>query len=276
MSIEPQTVPGKAGLAEIITDPFGAVAAFDYDGTLAPIVDDPSQATPLPDVLSPLAELTDMFARAVIITGRPAQQVVDLAGFAGEDSIEGLVVLGHYGFERWDSASGNVESITPPDGLDQARSRLPDLLHDHEAATAYVEDKGLSVAVHTRRTGDPEATFDRLVEPLRSLADEVGLHLEPGRLVLELRPVGMDKGQALRGVLQAVDARSVLFAGDDLGDLPAYAEVERFRGEGGAGLLVCSGSAEVSELAKRADLVVDGPRGVAAFLSGLVSQLREP
>ena len=66
---------------------------------------------------------------------------------------------------------------------------------------------------------------------------------------------------------------AVVFIGDDLGDLPAFAAVEALRGEGLPGLLVCSGSTEVTEVAERADLVVDGPEGVAALLQTLADEL---
>jgi trehalose 6-phosphate phosphatase len=108
---------------------------------------------------------------------------------------------------------------------------------------------------------------------LRDLARASGLVAEPGRFVVELRPPGMDKGQALRTLAEEVEARAVVFTGDDLGDLPAFDEVARMRGEGLPGLLVCSGSAEVTALADKADLVVDGPDGVAAFIDDLVSAL---
>jgi trehalose 6-phosphate phosphatase len=78
----------------------------------------------------------------------------------------------------------------------------------------------------------------------------------------------MDKGHALSLFLAERAARSVLFAGDDLGDLAAF---EAVRASGLPGVTVCSGSAEVAELAERADIVVDGPDGVVALLSELVS-----
>jgi trehalose 6-phosphate phosphatase len=81
----------------------------------------------------------------------------------------------------------------------------------------------------------------------------------------------MDKGQALRSLVDEVGPRTVVFTGDDLGDLPAFEEVARLRSAGMTGLLVCSGSTEVSELAERADLVVDGPAGVAEFIADLVA-----
>jgi trehalose 6-phosphate phosphatase len=84
----------------------------------------------------------------------------------------------------------------------------------------------------------------------------------------------MDKGAALSAYVREVGATSVLYAGDDLGDLPAFAAVDELRKDGVPGLLVCSGSSEVTELAERADVVVDGPEGVVGLLSGLARAMR--
>ncbi|MBX6383103.1 MAG: trehalose-phosphatase, partial [Microbispora sp.] len=89
-------------------------------------------------------------------------------------------------------------------------------------------------------------------------------------MVLELRPAGMDKGRALSAFLAERGARSVMFAGDDLGDLAAFDAVES---AGIPGVRVCSGSAEVTALAERADVVVDGPDGVVALLRDLVTEI---
>ena len=103
-----------------------------------------------------------------------------------------------------------------------------------------------------------------------------GLIVEPGRLVLELRPPGVDKGAALRRHVAERSATVVSYAGDDLGDLTAFAAVEALRDEAVAGLKICSGSAEASpEVAKRADLVVDGPTGIADFLEALLASLTQ-
>jgi trehalose 6-phosphate phosphatase len=127
--------------------------------------------------------------------------------------------------------------------------------------------------VHVRRTADPSAAFALVEQPLRSLADELGLLVEPGRMVLELRPPGADKGAALRALVEEAGPSVVAFVGDDLGDLAAFAAVEELRSTGLPGLLVCSGSTEVSDLAERADLVVDGPAGVVALLDALADEL---
>ena len=68
----------------------------------------------------------------------------------------------------------------------------------------------------------------------------------------------------------------VVFVGDDLGDLAAFDAVDRFRAEGTPGLLVCSGSTEVTALADRADLVVDGPDGVVSLLGVVADALTNP
>jgi trehalose 6-phosphate phosphatase len=85
----------------------------------------------------------------------------------------------------------------------------------------------------------------------------------------------MDKGVALNDYLREVHAGPVLYAGDDLGDLAAFAAVEKRRADGLPGLLVCSGNEEVAELAARADLVVDGPAGVVALLDALADALAD-
>jgi trehalose 6-phosphate phosphatase len=166
-----------------------------------------------------------------------------------------------------------VVAPPPHPGVAAARTELPQLLHRLGADTAWVEDKGGAVAVHTRRCEDPQGTFERLIGPLAALADRVDLLLEPGRLVLELRPAGTDKGTTLRAYAAELDAGAVAYTGDDLGDLPAFAAVDALRAEGVPGLTVASGSVEVAEIARRADLVVDGPAGVADLLDAIADEL---
>jgi trehalose 6-phosphate phosphatase len=67
-----------------------------------------------------------------------------------------------------------------------------------------------------------------------------------------------------------------MYCGDDLGDVPAFEAIAGLRAEGVPGLAVCSGSAEVTALADLADLVVDGPDGVAALLGALAAAMASP
>lgn len=263
----PATEAGRVGLAALLAQPQGALLGLDFDGTLAPIVPDPDQARAHSAVPDLLRRLCAAGVRVAVVTGRPAEVAVEYGGLS---DVPGVVVLGHYGLERW--ADGELTAPEAAAGVAAAKRRLPDLLADLGAPEGtWVEDKGRAVAVHTRRTASPQEAFELLRIPLEKLADETGLVVEPGRLVLELRPEGADKGGALRSLVEEQRPPAVVFVGDDLGDLAAFAEVNRLRAEGLPGLLVCSGSTEVSELAERADLVVDGPEGVVELLADLLA-----
>ncbi|MFJ9867272.1 trehalose-phosphatase [Streptomyces sp. NPDC101165] len=270
----PATKAGRDGLQALLAKPRSAVIGLDFDGTLSPIVEDPEQARAHPDAVPALAILAPKVASVAVITGRPAEVAVRHGGFAGTPGLEHLVVLGHYGAERWDAATNTVTAPPPHPGVAAVRAELPGLLDRVGAGHGtWIEEKGRAVAVHTRRADDPQAVFEALRGPLADLATRHGLIVEPGRLVLELRPPGMDKGVALLDHVRATGAESVLYAGDDLGDLPAYAAVDKLRSDGVPGLLVCSGSTEVTELAERADVVVDGPEGVVALLRALAAHM---
>ncbi|WP_432118622.1 trehalose-phosphatase [Streptomyces sp. bgisy032] len=266
----PVTQAGRDGLAALLARPGEALVALDFDGTLAPIVADPELARAHPEALGALSALAPKVAAVAVVTGRPAEVAVRNGGFADVPGLEHLVVLGHYGAERWDARSGKVSAPDPHPGVGAVRAELPALL---EGTGTWVEDKGRAVAVHTRRAPDPQAAFDALREPLTALAARHGLIVEPGRMVLELRPPGVDKGVALTGFAREIGAGSVLYGGDDLGDLPAFSAVDELRAHGTPGLLLCSGSDEVSELRRRADVVVDGPEGVVRFLRDLADRL---
>jgi trehalose 6-phosphate phosphatase len=266
---QPRTPEGRAGLAALLRDPGRALIALDYDGTLSPIVADPAAAVAHPDAPPVLGRLAGLVGTLAVITGRPAARAVELGGLSG---VPGLIVLGHYGWERWQD--GALTSPPAPPGVAAARARLPGILASAGAPEGvWTEDKGHALAVHTRRAADPQRAIALLRDPLAALAHDTGLAVEPGRLVIELRPPGTDKGGALAALATERAARAVLFAGDDLGDLAAFRAVRALREAGTPGLTVCSGSAEVPALARAADLLVDGPGGIMSLLGALASAI---
>ncbi|OEU97210.1 trehalose phosphatase [Streptomyces qinglanensis] len=278
---EPETEAGRAGLAAVRADPARTVLALDFDGTLAPIVGDPRDARAHPEAVPVLARLAPRLAGVAVITGRPAAEAVRYGGLEGAAGLEGLTVLGGYGAERWDAADPVVRAPEPPAGVAAVRAELPGLLRASEAPEGtWTEDKGRALAVHTRRAASPDAALDRLREPLYALAERHGLVVEPGRMVLELRPPGADKGAALTGFVRERSATAVVYAGDDRGDLPAYAAVTALRAEGVPGLLLYSApeaAAEaVPELRDGADVRVPGPAGLVAWLRALADGIQPP
>lgn len=264
-----ETDAGHAGWNAIVSDPASAVISSDFDGVLSPLVEDPARSRPVEGALDALARLATSVKQVAIVTGRPALVATELSGVSGHPGLERLVVLGHYGLERWDAATGKVTSAPVPEGVATARDRLPGLLQEAGVPDAFVEDKDSSLAVHTRRLEDPAGAFALLQGPLTALAEETELRLEPGNLVLELRPPGIDKGVAISNLLESTGARSILYAGDDLGDLAAFRAIQAQRAAGLAAVLLATRSSNATELIDAADVVVDDPSGVVTVLTAL-------
>ena len=255
----------------------GVVVGLDFDGTLSPVVDDPEAARLHPGAPGALLELAEVVRAVAVITGRPARQAIamgdlDALGNAMLDRGAELFVFGQYGNERWSATEQRIRSPRPPAGLASFERELPAVLRGADAAEAYVEEKGLAVAVHTRRMDDPAGAFERLVKPIAALAERHHLTIEPGRNVIEVRSGDMHKGQSLRAFVADQEATGVVFCGDDLGDVEAFEAVRSLRADGLPGLVVCSASTERPDLVRLADVVVDGPPGVVALLTRLASR----
>jgi trehalose 6-phosphate phosphatase len=260
-------------LRAVLEHPEETLVGIDFDGTLAPIVADPEQAHADPRAVAALGRLGRLLGTVAIVTGRPARTAVRLGGFRGVEGLDRLVVLGQYGVERWDAATD--EFVIPPDPGQVAalEQEIPPLLDQLGQGDAHIEHKGRAVVVHTRQLPDPDASFATLSGPLNDLAERHEMVVEPGKNVLEIRSPGIDKGVALREIVERTGARQVVFVGDDLGDMPAFRQVEQLRREGRGGLLVCSASHEEDALSAIADVVVQGPEGVAAWLEELADAL---
>lgn len=267
---------GEERYAALVARAADVVVGLDFDGTLAPIVDDPEAAHIHPDAPEVLTALAGAVRAVAVITGRPARQALALGGLDQVgDAIGGngreLYLFGQYGNERWSSTNRRVVSPRPPAGLATFGRELPRVLRSADADEAFVEDKGLAVAVHTRRLDDPDDAFDRLVKPITELAERHGLSVEPGRQVLEVRSHGMHKGLVVDWLMEHLEAGGFLFAGDDLGDVEAFEAVLDLRRRGVPTLLVCSASREEPTLREMSDVVVDGPAGVLDLLRKLTS-----
>ncbi|GAB3623845.1 trehalose-phosphatase [Mariniluteicoccus endophyticus] len=268
-----RTDEGRAAVRALVADPDHAMVALDFDGVTAPIVDDPDQAYALPATIDVLGRLGRLVGTLAIITGRPTRTAVRLGGLDRAEALDHLVVLGQYGVERWDAATDTYTEPEPPEAIARLRAELPGLLVDAGHPGLYLEDKGRALAVHTRTAPDPAAAQRDVQGPVAEAAQRLGLHLEPGRHVLEVRAAGMDKGQALEALVAERGVRAVVYAGDDLGDVPAFEKVRELRGRGVPGVLVRSASPEQDALAALADVEVDGPEGVARWLEGLADLL---
>jgi trehalose 6-phosphate phosphatase len=250
--IDPAGVP-----AEIAARAPRAGVFLDLDGTLAPIVARPELARVLPEILPTLGRLVRRLDVVAVISGRPSHQVRDLVG------VEGIVVVGTHGLEDERPITSEV--------LDEIRAA---------AATvgAWVEQKGAAAAVHFRGLEDPEAAEAALAGRLTVIGATHDLEVVPGKRILELAPAGRSrKGGAVERISRARALEAVLFAGDDVGDLDAFAALERL---GALGVWTCAvasrGPGAPPEVEAAADLVVDGPAGMSSLLASIADRLEQP
>lgn len=259
MLVPSRTPEGQAALDALVADPGRAVVALDYDGTLAPISTRPEDAVPAPGALAALNACATVFGTVAIVTGRPAAVVVSLAGAA---TVDRLVVLGHYGEERWTSGEGLTRPAEHP-GLDLARKALREAFEE-----TCIEEKGLSVAVHTRAADDPDAALAAAIPVVEGIARDTGLAVNHGRYVVELRaPGARDKRDAILSLTGG--ATSLLFAGDDLVDLPAYEAVLEFRRGGGLGVGLFVDNPEAPAVREMADVILPDTESCVRFLAAL-------
>jgi trehalose 6-phosphate phosphatase len=239
----------------------GALVATDFDGTLAPLVLDPDRSRPVEGAVEALRALAERGAQIAVVTGRDARTVLRLGGL---DAVPGIVVAGLYGIETWQG--GELSTPETPAAVETLRERLPAVV-DGADPDIWIEDKRLSLVVHFRRTRDPAAALATLEAPVGELARDLGLELHPGSDVLELRLPGFDKAGALSRLVAGRTA--ALYLGDDLGDLPAFAEIRQLRTAGLPAYGVGVRSSGVSELAGAADAYVDDPAAAVELLRTL-------
>lgn len=267
----PRTPAGTEALLRLRRSVAGALLVLDFDGTLSPIVPRPDEARPLPGVIDIVEGLARAGAAVALLTGRPADVAAELAGLGADSRVE---VVGHYGWQRWQA--GELTGPEAPEALHRARRGLAAALGEVDPGVR-IEDKGLSLVIHTRQAGRPDHELSRLRPPLAALAAETGLELASGRLVWELRVPGIDKGAALTDLVARHRPEVVLVAGDDIGDLPAFQVAGELRRDGMLLLrIAASGPGAPMELAGEADLVVAGPVGVRALLATLGGGVTEP
>ncbi|MDP9092072.1 MAG: trehalose-phosphatase [Actinomycetota bacterium] len=242
------------------------LVALDFDGTLAPVVADPARSRPVPGTVAALQALSAAGAQVAVITGRDARTVLELGGFS---AIEGLLVYGLYGVESWHG--GDLSTIEEPPALAMLRDRLPAVLaHAGTDDRVWIEDKRLSLVVHARKAADPAAQLALARAPVQRLAGELGLETHDGRDVLEIRIPGYDKGTVLRALVARQDPGVVVFAGDDVGDLPAFELMRELREAGRLAWSIGVISPEATGVGESADLRVDSPSELVQLLSEMV------
>jgi len=266
--------------APFLEDPRRAAVVTDFDGTLAPIVEDPTESRPLSGAVEVLHRLSHRYGRVGVVSGRPAAFIAEhLRGGDSEDPEEcekpdecsGVVVSGLYGLEKAHVSRTDAGEVTPHPDAEGWRGVVDEVVaaaEEEAPGGVVVENKGLSVTLHYRAAPEHE---DWVTGWAEERARATGLSSHPARMSCELRlPIESDKGSALSEMVRGLSV--ACFAGDDSGDLPAFEALDRLaRDEGMTVLKVAVRSDESPpELLDRADLEVDGPEGMVELFKGLL------
>lgn len=205
---------------------------LDYDGTLAPFVEDRDRAGPWPGVRERIRRLLDSGrTRAVLVSGRTAQDLLARLGLP--DPVP--EVFGVHGLERR-RPDGTIERTEPGPEAARALDRAAALAGDHWP-DGRLERKPGALAVHWRGAapGTAARMEARLREAWPDMAREGGLELCAFDGGLELRAPGADKGAVVATLLREEgDGVAAAYLGDDLTDEDAFEAL----GDGGASALV--------------------------------------
>jgi trehalose 6-phosphate phosphatase len=267
-------VTADADLAEALAR-FAArdrvLVALDFDGTLAPFVDDPDAAAALPRALDAVRELTRRQGTSVaVVSGRSLGRLSTLLGSVGP-----VALVGSHGAEvQVPAAAGeaDADALDAGGGLDAeekellagVRDAVSGIVRAHPGTT--LEEKPAAVVLHTRRADRATAlaaTGAALLGPARW----DGVHTLAGKEVVELAVTDVTKGGALRRLRAGLglDRGGVLYAGDDTTDELAFAALDDDAGD----LTVKVGAGPTGARHR-----VDGPDALADLLVDLSQRRR--
>jgi trehalose 6-phosphate phosphatase len=182
----------------------------DFDGTLAPIVNDPADARPLAEAASALIELADLPATtAALISGRALGVLRELSGAPST-----VHLVGSHGAEF---ESGFIHPID-----EELLARIAAELNEIAAGRpgVSVETKPASVALHVRNASSADG--EAALREARTACESWDAQATEGKAVLEFAVLTTDKGEAIDILRQQHDASAVVYFGDDVTDEKAF------------------------------------------------------
>lgn len=236
------------------------LVASDFDGTLAPLVDQPERAALSPESRQVLVNLAARHPRVrmAFLSGRSLADLAQRLGIG----LEQAILAGNHGLELRGAGLNWIHpaSIAARPHLESLVAQLHQGL-DHIAGVE-VEDKGVSLTLHYRRM--LEASIPKLRAIVDGLVMPVDLRMHEGKMTFEFRPrVEWNKGLAIRRILQRLNLpdEATVFLGDDATDEDVFRELET------TAITVYVGSPSNASYAR---FNADDPADAVRFLNALV------
>lgn len=255
-------------LAPLRSDPAHAAILVDIDGTIAPIVERPEDATVPEQTRDLLRVLAERYGLVAAVSGRRS---LDSRRIVGLDTI---AYSGNHGFELLLPGESEPHPDPSLDGHEEDARRFTSGLdrRDLERVGIRSEDKGAIVALHWRGS-ENEGEAESLAREIEADADWKGLVAHRGRKVLEIRPnVPINKGIAVAALIPARPVTTALYAGDDRTDVDAFAALRTLHEDGELQAIACiaiSSDEALPQVSAEADITVGGPQGFVAVLRSL-------
>jgi len=256
-------------LEPIRSDPAHAAVLLDIDGTLAPIVRHAADAHVPEATRSLLIEISKRYRIVGCVSGRRATTARQIV------AIGTIAYVGNHGGELLRPRATTPE-VDPELAAWTARVReFADRAYSSQLQKIRVrsEDKDSIAAFHWRGAPDEEAAA-AAVRDVAELAQREGFVVHWGRKVLEVRPpVALDKGLGVAALLRGAPVTAAMYAGDDTTDLDAFRGLRELVQSGELESAVCvavSSDEAPPELAREADLTVDGTGAVRGLLEALL------
>lgn len=266
MAIDDRVGQAGSGVRRDLRDALGALAgtpkllvALDFDGTLAPVVDDPEKARATPEARAAVERLIALpDTRVALVSGRALKDLEQVAPF--DDRV---LLVGSHGIElRLDEP----DDVLDLDADERQQLGVVEQVLDQMARTldsVWIEQKPAGFAVHTRLATERHSRVAHLVaiNELKAEAPEATVRL--GKNVIEFSVRSTTKGEAVEHLRRYTHASAVFYAGDDVTDEDAFVALTA------DDLGLKSGEGPTA-----ADHRVSGPKAVASVLA-LLATLRE-
>lgn len=242
----------------------------DIDGTISPLAVEPGDARVTPRNRALLAALSERLTLVAAVSGRAAADAYRMVG------IPGLTVFGNHGLEQWVDGQAKA-TTTQAAAFRPALSRALAHIRQLEVDDLTILDKTITAAVHFRGAVDPAAVAAAYGPVVERIAAQYGLVYFQGRMVFELRPpLAINKGTALRQLVQDHQLDAAIYLGDDTTDVDALRMARRLRRDGACHAIALGVVARDTPdaVCQAADWLLAGVSDVEAFLAWLLASRR--
>lgn len=239
----------------------------DIDGTISEIAPSPAEAKVSAVCRESLAILSRHLAVVGAVSGRSAAEARRMV------SIEEMVYVGNHGLERW--ACGNIELVPgAEDYAGKIEATLDELRKLLSIEGVILENKGPTASIHYRRCRDHEAALKAIISAVDGLARGNNLRVSLGRMVVELRPpLDVNKGTAVRSLIEEKHLRGAIYLGDDMTDVDVFVALHQ-RGVPFKGIAIGVVTGEtLPRVMAQTDFTLNGVGDVERFLKQLVAEV---